>query len=96
MTRDATAEPVSRDQIPRRERGQENIHFPRSADHEQDWQLYPADPCSFATCVTIHTYIIILYRRELIWVGVFLYGSDLPGRTTFSMSHSFILNYILK
>ena len=29
--------PVSRDQILRRERGQGNIHFPCSADHEQDW-----------------------------------------------------------
>ena len=28
LTRDGTAEPVSRDQILRRERGQGNIHFP--------------------------------------------------------------------
>ena len=34
MTRDGTAEPVSRDQILRREPGQGNIHFPCSADHE--------------------------------------------------------------
>ena len=34
---DGTAEPVSRDQIIRRERGQGNIHCPCSADHEQDW-----------------------------------------------------------
>ena len=40
LTRDATAEPVSRDQILRRERGQGNIHFPCPADHEQDWQPY--------------------------------------------------------
>ena len=38
LTRDGTAEPVSRDQILRRERGQENNHFPCSADHEQGWQ----------------------------------------------------------
>ena len=31
--RDGTAEPVSRDQIFRRERGQGNIHFSCSADH---------------------------------------------------------------
>ena len=31
-----TAKPVSRDQILMRERGQGNIHFPCSADHEQD------------------------------------------------------------
>ena len=43
LTRDGTTEPVSRDQILRRERGQGNVHFPRSADHEQDWQPYPAE-----------------------------------------------------
>ena len=43
LTRDGTAKYVSRDRILRRERGQVNIHFPCSADHEQDWQPYPAD-----------------------------------------------------
>ena len=43
---DGTAEPVSRDQILRRERGQGNIHFPCSADHVQDQQPYPVDPYS--------------------------------------------------
>ena len=56
LTRDGTAEPVSRDQILRRERGQGNIDFPCSADHEQDWQPYPVDPHTLATCATIHTY----------------------------------------
>ena len=46
LTREETAEPVSRDQIPRRKRGQKNIHFSCSADHEQDWQHYSVDPCS--------------------------------------------------
>ena len=46
LTRDGTAETVSRDQILRRERGQRNIQFPCSADHEQDWQPYPVDPYS--------------------------------------------------
>ena len=46
LTRDGTAEPVSRDQILRRGRGQGNDHFPCSADHEQDWQPYPVDPYS--------------------------------------------------
>ena len=44
LTRDGTAEPVSRDQILRRERGQRNIRFPCSTDHEQNWQPYPVDP----------------------------------------------------
>ena len=46
LTRSGTAEPVSRDQIIRSERGQGNIHFPGSADHVQDWQPYPVDPYS--------------------------------------------------
>ena len=54
LTRDGTAELVSRDQILSRERGQENINFPCSADHVQDWQPYPVGPYS-ATCVPIHS-----------------------------------------
>ena len=59
LTRDGTAEPVSRDQILRHARGQGNVQFPCSADHEQDWQPYPVDPYS-AICddhTYIHTYI---------------------------------------
>ena len=45
LTRDGTAEPASRDQILRRERGQGNINFVLcSADHEQDWQPYSVNP----------------------------------------------------
>ena len=57
LTRDGTAEPVTRGQILRRERGQGNIHinFPCSADHVQDWQPYPVDPYSCYVCD--HTYI---------------------------------------
>ena len=56
LTQDGTAEPVSRDQILRHAREQENIHFPCSADREQDWQPYPVDPYS-AICDD-HTYIL--------------------------------------
>ena len=48
LTRDGTAEPVSRGQILRRERGEGTIHF---ADHEQDWQPYPVDPCIYRYCL---------------------------------------------
>ena len=61
LTRDGTAEPVSRDQIIRHARGQGNVHFPCSADHEQDWQPYPVDPYS-AICddhTYIHTYTLV-------------------------------------
>ena len=46
LTRDGTAEPVSRDQFLKHVRGQGNIIFPCSADHEQDWQPYPVDTYS--------------------------------------------------
>ena len=59
LTRDGTAEPVSRDQILRHARGQGDVHFPCSADHEQDWQPYPDDPYS-AICDD-HTYIHTSY-----------------------------------
>ena len=55
LTRDGTAEPVSRDQILRHVRGQGNIHFTCSADHEQDRQPYPVDP--YSTICDYHTYI---------------------------------------
>ena len=57
LTRDGTAEPVSRGQILRRERGQGNIHFPCLADYEQDWQPYSVDPYSCYMCD--HTYMHI-------------------------------------
>ena len=56
LTRDGTAEPVSRGQILRHVRGQRDIiNFPCSGDHERDWQRYPVDPY-FAICDD-HTYI---------------------------------------
>ena len=65
LTRDGAAEPVSRDQILRHARGQGNVHFPCSADHEQDWQPYPVDPYS-AICDD-HTYIHGLDTRR-VWL----------------------------
>ena len=63
MTLDGTAEPVSRDQFLRRERGQGNIHFSCSADHEQDWQLYLVDPYSCYVCD--HTYTVYILAAPL-------------------------------
>ena len=67
LTRDGTAELVSRDQILRHARGQGNIIFPCSADHEQDWQPYPVDPYS-AICDD-HTYIHTYHRQKRRSVG---------------------------
>ena len=42
LTRDGTAEPVSR--FPGANEGQGNINFPCSADYEQHGQPYSVDP----------------------------------------------------
>ena len=57
LTRDGTTDPVSRDQILRRERGQGNFHFPCSVGHVQDCQPYPVDSYSSYMCdhIYIHT-----------------------------------------
>ena len=54
LTRDGIAESVSRDQTLKCNREQGNIHFPCSADHEQDWQPYPVDP--YCAKCNDHTY----------------------------------------
>ena len=83
LTRDGTAEPVSRDQILRHARGQENIPFPCSADHEQDWQPYPVDP--FSAIRDDHTYCtgcsigILNYPCMAINGSVQHNGGFLPG-----------------
>ena len=59
-----TAEPVSRDQILRRERGQRNIRFPCSADHDQDRQPYPVDS-SLAICDE-HAHPILKYVSNVL------------------------------
>ena len=61
LTRDGTAESVSRDQILRHERGQETVNFPCSADHEQDGNLTRSIH-TFAICVTILTYILVVIK----------------------------------
>ena len=61
LTRDGAAESVSQDHILRRERGQGNIIFPCSADHEQDWQPYPVDSYSGYMCA----YTVVLANIPL-------------------------------
>ena len=60
LTRDGTAEPVSRNQILRRELGQRIIHFPCSAaDHEQDWQPCPVVR-AIHTNIVLHTHTVVV------------------------------------
>ena len=61
MTRDGTAEPFSRDQIFRRERGQGNTHSSCSADLEQDWQPYPVDPYIISKDVLYIVSVLFLF-----------------------------------
>ena len=76
LTRDGTAEPVSRDQILRHAREQGNIHFPCSADHEREWQPYPVDPysaiCDDHTYIYIYIYIHIYVLPCVVCVVCFL------------------------
>ena len=65
---DAAAElgwnPVSKHQIQPEYGEQGNIHFPCSADHEQDWQPYPVDPYSCYMCY--HTYIHTYFQHAYV------------------------------
>ena len=54
---DGTAEPVSRDQILRRERGRGNINFPFSADHVRRIGNLTRLIHTPAMCVTVHMHI---------------------------------------
>ena len=82
LTRDGTAEPISRDQILEREREQGKVHFPCPADHVQDWQPYPVNPYSAAW--DDHTYMYTFYnsgipltplhRRILLLTDLFFYN----------------------
>ena len=62
LTRDGTAEPVTRDQIIRHERGQTKKNC--SVDLEQDWQPYPvelysaeSDNCTYFNIIVLSTFV---------------------------------------
>ena len=65
LARNGTVEHVSRNQFHRREREQGNIHFPCSADHEQDWQPYPVDPYTLATSDTSNITSFVWNNEEV-------------------------------
>ena len=56
LTRGGTGGPVSRDQILRREPGQGTMHFPCSADHEQNCQPCPVNLYPAIYVMTKHVY----------------------------------------
>ena len=66
LTRDGTAEPISRDQVFRREQGQRIIILPCSADHEQDWQPFPVDPYPCYIGCQKNATVFYVFNSELI------------------------------
>ena len=82
---DETAELVSQAQILRREHGQGNIHFPCSADHEQDWQSYPVDPYCCYMCVCV-------FSSHSFWTSNSL---DVPDGVTQEEGHTGFLVHLL-
>ena len=79
LTRDGTAENVSRDQILRHERGQGNIH----ADHEQDWQPFTRLIHTLAICVTIQVCTNTI-TSERIGLGAFrFFFKKIPAQQVF-------------
>ena len=76
LTWDGIAEPVSRDQILRRERGQGNINSSCAADHEQDWQPYPVDPYSCYMCYMVFGIWYLVQVVSCVVYLVLLSGRD--------------------
>ena len=75
LRRDGTAQPVSQDQIQRRERGQGKVHFPCSADHnEQDWQPHPVDPYS---AISDGNHTRLIHTLTYTFIHIF-YSHDTP------------------
>ena len=62
LTRGGTAEPVSRDQIFRREPGQGNIHFPVQLTTSRIGNLTRLI-LTLLNVMTIHTYILVHNRK---------------------------------
>ena len=70
LTRDGTAESVSRDQILRHERGQGNIHFPCSVGHVQDWQPYPIDPYFCCMCDHVVVVVVVVFTLKTVLTSI--------------------------
>ena len=77
LTQDGTAEPVSRDQILRRDRGQGNIDLPCSADPTGRIGNFTRLIHTLAICVTthIHTYFTITGEKPTVILELLHYQS---------------------
>ena len=71
-----SAEPISRDQILRRERGQGNINISCSAGNEQDWQPYAVDPLHVKNNKN-NSLNLSLFNTQAIQYTTSIYGSTI-------------------
>ena len=61
------------------------IHFPRSADHEQDWQPYPVDP-------SLDIYVCVcVFSSHPFWTSSSL---DVPAGVTQEEGHTGFLIHL--
>ena len=89
LTRDGTAGPVSREQILRHVRGQGNINFPCSADHEQDWQPFPVDPYSAICGIWQNTQTLGCRKRHVDVAFLATSGCDTAKSSLTSRVHPY-------
>ena len=67
LARDGTAEPVSLDQISRRERGQGIIHFPCQLTTSRSGNLTRLIH-TLAMCVAMHTYMVQYHFATVLYI----------------------------
>ena len=83
LTRDGTAEPVSRDQILRRERGQGNIIFPVQLTTSRIGNLTRLiHTLNMCICVTIHENRYVTHRITVLQYLVICMVSTFTGQNT--------------
>ena len=104
LTRDGSAEVVSRVYTLGRERGQQGkVYFPCSADHEQDWRPCPVDPYWNTTASKAEVWVekvaeggrrfMAAWRKKE--VGAARHGQEKREATRLVnlLSHTGVLNY---
>ena len=85
LRRNGTAEPVSRGQILRRERGQRIVNFSCSAaDHEQDWRPCPVVK-AVHTNIVLHTHTAVV-THTYIYIYIYAYYTTKVNRARMYMS----------
>ena len=93
LTRDGTAEPVLRDQILRRERGQGDINFSFQLTTTRIGNLTRLIP-TLAVCVTIHAYYTY-YMHAIIILLIFVYDEVVTDKRHDEKEHDLLCIILL-